>query len=416
MSNTYLKSGLQYKISIIKDAIKVIKFSGSFTIQNFGKISEYIYDEFNNCQCKMIVLDFKELIFITSFAIGKILSFYKTTKKNNVEFVLINLSQQSLTVFKMTKLDKLFVILKDIEEVENYYKEKYGDFAVQNNQGIFSNISKNDFLAYQFHLINILGPIRYNIEEKPSEKSNMFRPIIKIVTDSIVQGKIASNIFLEKEVYAEAIKFEDTEREITQHKNIISWIFLEDLIENYDLEKIFKKIEILRGYEKKNAIIKSPIFLILNIELNPSILRRFTSNEVNLLNLTSHDISTKLLQTIFSYLKSKETFDFFLSSNINITIDDENMNIIMLNNLNNDDIEYLQSFFNNELMKSWLEKLFSINIKFRNTTNLSDEFLDFFTEFYNVYSEKTIIYLPGRVKNVIEQIQNKVKKGSINLL
>lgn len=121
------KIGLKYGALIHRQSIKVISLGGSFTLYSYSQTEPVLLREFSELSVKLVALDMKELKFITSFAISKIIQFYKVAALRHAELVFLSLSPQPRNVFQMTNLlDGHPPIFASLEEVEKYYEEKYG--------------------------------------------------------------------------------------------------------------------------------------------------------------------------------------------------------------------------------------------------------------------------------------------------
>jgi anti-sigma B factor antagonist len=80
-------------------------------IQEFG---QELYDLVEREGRKKIVLNFGNVEFLSSAALGKLIGFDKRAKQHGAELVLCNIRPEIYEVFAITKLTKLFVI-KDSE-------------------------------------------------------------------------------------------------------------------------------------------------------------------------------------------------------------------------------------------------------------------------------------------------------------
>lgn len=80
-------------------------------IQEFG---QELYDLVEREGRKKIVLNFANVEFLSSAALGKLIGFDKRVKQHGAELVLSNIRPEIYEVFAITKLTKLFVI-KDSE-------------------------------------------------------------------------------------------------------------------------------------------------------------------------------------------------------------------------------------------------------------------------------------------------------------
>jgi anti-sigma B factor antagonist len=65
---------------------------------------------------KKIMIDARELNYISSAGLGVFMSYIKDFEKENVQFVLFGLNEKVLNVFKMLGLDQLLSIYENEEE------------------------------------------------------------------------------------------------------------------------------------------------------------------------------------------------------------------------------------------------------------------------------------------------------------
>ena len=79
-------------------------------IQEFG---QELYDLVEREDRKKIVLNFANVEFLSSAALGKLIGFDKRVKQNGAELVLSNIRPEIYEVFAITKLTKLFTIKDD---------------------------------------------------------------------------------------------------------------------------------------------------------------------------------------------------------------------------------------------------------------------------------------------------------------
>ena len=87
------------------------KIIDSETIQELG---QELFDLIDRDDRKKIVLNFSKVEFLSSAALGKLITFEKKTKRAKGELILTNISPEIFQVFAITNLDKLFQI-KDSE-------------------------------------------------------------------------------------------------------------------------------------------------------------------------------------------------------------------------------------------------------------------------------------------------------------
>jgi anti-anti-sigma factor len=79
-------------------------------IQEFG---QELYDLVERDGKKKIVLNFANVEFLSSAALGKLIGFDKRVKQHGAELILSNIRPEIYEVFAITKLTKLFVIKDD---------------------------------------------------------------------------------------------------------------------------------------------------------------------------------------------------------------------------------------------------------------------------------------------------------------
>jgi anti-anti-sigma factor len=96
--------------------ISVVQFTDekiidSETIQELG---QELFDLIEKDQRKKVVLNFSNVEFLSSAALGKLITFDKKAKRSQAELILTNISPEIFQVFAITNLDKLFKI-KDSE-------------------------------------------------------------------------------------------------------------------------------------------------------------------------------------------------------------------------------------------------------------------------------------------------------------
>jgi anti-sigma B factor antagonist len=79
-------------------------------IQEFG---QELYDLVERQGRKKIILNFGNVEFLSSAALGKLIGFDKRVKQNGAELMLSNIRPEIYEVFAITKLTKLFAIKDD---------------------------------------------------------------------------------------------------------------------------------------------------------------------------------------------------------------------------------------------------------------------------------------------------------------
>ena len=79
-------------------------------IQEFG---QELYDLIEREDRKKIILNFANVEFLSSAALGKLIKFEKGAKQRDAKLVLSNIRPEIYEVFAITKLTKLFTIKDD---------------------------------------------------------------------------------------------------------------------------------------------------------------------------------------------------------------------------------------------------------------------------------------------------------------
>ena len=110
MANTHrIQVNESANISIVQ--FKDKKILAPETILELG---QELFDLVDRDDRKKIVLNFKNVEFLSSAALGKLITFQKKSKRANAELILTNIAPEIFQVFTITNLDKLFQI-KDSE-------------------------------------------------------------------------------------------------------------------------------------------------------------------------------------------------------------------------------------------------------------------------------------------------------------
>jgi anti-sigma B factor antagonist len=108
--------GAQRRIKVTESGqVSVVTFNDSkiideAEIQEFG---QELYDLVERQGRKKIILNFGNVEFLSSAALGKLIGFDKRVKQNGAELKLSNIRPEIYEVFAITKLTKLFDIKDD---------------------------------------------------------------------------------------------------------------------------------------------------------------------------------------------------------------------------------------------------------------------------------------------------------------
>lgn len=96
--------------------VTVVRFQDQKIIdpEAIQELGQELFDLVEKEDCKKIVLNFDNVEFLSSAALGKLITFEKLTKRNGASLILTNIAPEIFQVFAITNLDKLFQI-KDNE-------------------------------------------------------------------------------------------------------------------------------------------------------------------------------------------------------------------------------------------------------------------------------------------------------------
>jgi anti-sigma B factor antagonist len=95
--------------------VTVVTFVDSKIIDEaeIQELGQELYDLVERDERKKIVLNFSNVEFLSSAALGKLIGFDKRVKQHSAELVLSNIRPEIYEVFAITKLTKLFEIKDD---------------------------------------------------------------------------------------------------------------------------------------------------------------------------------------------------------------------------------------------------------------------------------------------------------------
>lgn len=96
--------------------VTVIRFQDQKIIdpEAIQELGQELFDLVECDDRKKMVLNFEKVEFLSSAALGKLITFEKKSKRNDAKLILTNISPEIYQVFAITNLDKLFQI-KDSE-------------------------------------------------------------------------------------------------------------------------------------------------------------------------------------------------------------------------------------------------------------------------------------------------------------
>ena len=96
--------------------VTVVRFKDQKIIdpEAIQELGQELFDLVEKEERKKIVVNFANVEFLSSAALGKLITFEKLTKRVSADLILTNIAPEIFQVFTITNLDKLFQI-KDSE-------------------------------------------------------------------------------------------------------------------------------------------------------------------------------------------------------------------------------------------------------------------------------------------------------------
>ena len=109
--------GKQVRIEVSESAnVSVVRFRDQKIIdpEAIQELGQELFDLIEHDDRDKLVLNFSNVEFLSSAALGKLITFEKKVKKKGANLILTDISPEIFQVFTITNLDKLFQI-KDSE-------------------------------------------------------------------------------------------------------------------------------------------------------------------------------------------------------------------------------------------------------------------------------------------------------------
>jgi anti-anti-sigma factor len=96
--------------SNVADSVLVISLSGKFNIEEVAKFEEAISVDLTK-KLKAIAINFSEVEYIDSSALGSLIKLMNKAKNINIDFIIYDMTQPILSIFRLAYLDKFFSIM-----------------------------------------------------------------------------------------------------------------------------------------------------------------------------------------------------------------------------------------------------------------------------------------------------------------
>ena len=110
--------------SNVTDSVLVINLSGKFNIEEVAKFEEAISVDLTK-KLKAIAINFSEVEYIDSSALGSLIKLMNKAKNISIDFILFDMTQPILSIFRLAYLDKFFSIMTSDD-----LRVKYPDASV----------------------------------------------------------------------------------------------------------------------------------------------------------------------------------------------------------------------------------------------------------------------------------------------
>lgn len=95
------------------DNYLVLSVNGNIVLEDTTKLKDHVEQYIEDASLKGIIIDCEKVTFIDSSGLGLIVSIYKTLKKMGKKLALTALSERTMEIFTLTKLDNILTITRD---------------------------------------------------------------------------------------------------------------------------------------------------------------------------------------------------------------------------------------------------------------------------------------------------------------
>ncbi len=96
-----------------EDNYLILSVTGNIVLEDTTKLKECVEQYIEDATIEGIIINCENVKFIDSSGLGLIVSIYKTLKKLEKRFALSSLSDRTMEIFTLTKLDNILTITKD---------------------------------------------------------------------------------------------------------------------------------------------------------------------------------------------------------------------------------------------------------------------------------------------------------------
>jgi anti-sigma B factor antagonist len=117
---TYKGSALKMKIRTkIENSVLVVKVAGKFNIEEVARFEDSIAVDLAK-GIVAVAVDFTDVEYIDSSALGSLIKLMNKAKNISIDFILYDMSQPIMSIFRLAYLDKFFTIATNADLVKRF--------------------------------------------------------------------------------------------------------------------------------------------------------------------------------------------------------------------------------------------------------------------------------------------------------
>ena len=105
------------------DNVLVLSISGNIVLEDTTKLKEHVEQYIEDATLAGMIINCADVKFIDSSGLGLIVSIFKTLKKMEKKFALTALSDRTMEIFTLTKLDNILTIANDDAQALKIFKD-----------------------------------------------------------------------------------------------------------------------------------------------------------------------------------------------------------------------------------------------------------------------------------------------------
>lgn len=98
------------------DQVRILYIDGNIILEETTQLKEYVEQYIEDPELKGIIINCEKINYIDSSGLGLIVSIFKTLKKSEKSLALSCLSEKTMEIFILTKLDEIIMLTPDDEQ------------------------------------------------------------------------------------------------------------------------------------------------------------------------------------------------------------------------------------------------------------------------------------------------------------